>query len=151
MTSGPLVAALALWLLSASASAAMNTCTVTFDHGQELQVPVARTLEEQAAGLAHVPDPGPGMVFVWDTPAIRAFWMKDTPKPLTGVWIGEDGKIHSIQVMAPETDEAHFSVWPVIAVLEVPPGVLESHGITKLSRVASSSCFSVRDRPQAAG
>lgn len=136
-----LVAGLALLL--AAPVLASERCTLQFDQGQQLELPVVRTEVDQAKGLSGRADPSPGMLFVWEVPAPRSFWMKDTPAALDAAWIGADGRVQSVQTMQPDTLDAHSSLRPVIAVIEVPAGGLGAQGITRGSRVTSSTCFPV--------
>lgn len=132
-----------LAVLLAAPVLASERCTLQFDQDQRLELPVVRTEVDQAKGLSGREDPAPGMLFVWEAPAPRSFWMKDTPAALDAAWIGADGRVQSVQTMQPDTLDAHSSLRPVIAVIEVPAGGLGAQGITRGSRVTSSTCFPV--------
>ena len=53
---------------------------------------LAVTSDEQQQGLSDRPslDPGAGMLFVYDSPKVVAFWMKNMHFPLDILWIGPD-------------------------------------------------------------
>ena len=53
---------------------------------------LAVTNDEQHQGLSDRPslDRGAGMLFVYDSPRTRAFWMKNMHFPLDILWIGAD-------------------------------------------------------------
>jgi len=84
-----------------------RTLTVTGDGQAPLTecVWVADTPELQRRGLMGVDDPDlggrPGMVFVFESPVEATFWMKDTPLPLTLVWVGRDGRVSGTRDMEP--------------------------------------------------
>lgn len=86
----------------------------------------------ERAGLA----PGTGMLFVFDGPAVRSFWMKGMRFCLDIVWI-EGGLIQGAAAgvcpaPAGTPDPAlpsYTSPVPVTYVLEVPAGWLDAHGL----------------------
>jgi uncharacterized membrane protein (UPF0127 family) len=93
-------------------------------------LPVAFTLAAQERGLQGVKRVVRPMVFAYSPPATPAFWMKDTPEPLTGVWIGAARRVVGYWHGQPESTELHPAPAPVAAVLEFragarvpPPGV----------------------------
>lgn len=84
-------------------------------------VPVARTLQTQTRGLMGVRHPIP-MVFAFAPPRLVSFWMKDTPSPLTGVWVDADGRVAGYWHGVPESLTGHPSPAPVRDVIEYPAG-----------------------------
>ena len=60
--------------------------------GATFSVELAVTSDEQQQGLSDRPslDPGAGMLFVYDSPKVVAFWMKNMHFPLDILWIGPD-------------------------------------------------------------
>jgi uncharacterized membrane protein (UPF0127 family) len=92
---------------------------------------VARTADERAQGLMNreaVPD-GTGMLFVFDEPDVRSFWMRDTFVALDVAFMDSGYRITEIQQMEPETTELHTSKQPALVALEVRKGWFAEHGI----------------------
>ena len=60
--------------------------------GATFSVELAVTSDEQRHGLSDRPsmDPGAGMLFVYDSPKVVVFWMKNMHFPLDILWIGAD-------------------------------------------------------------
>ena len=108
-----------------------------------LQAWVARNEEEHALGLMHRQQLAQeeGMLFVWDQPEPKSFWMKDTPLPLSIAFLEEDGTIVRIDDMDPHSLEGHGSGRPVRFVLEVNQGWFEEKGIAPGTRL-EGPCFS---------
>ena len=96
-------------------------------------VELARTPEEWARGLSgRAPlKEGTGMLFVFPTPAPRAFWMKDMRFALDIIWIGGDLRVVDVTENAlPESYPATFSPRaPAQYVLEVPAGFAQRYRI----------------------
>ena len=71
--------------------------------GQSLTVEVARTEAQREHGLMGRRDLGPrdGMIFVFDRDDHLAFWMKNTPTPLSIAFLSAGGKILQIEDMQP--------------------------------------------------
>ena len=84
--------------------------------------PVAATLPLQDQGLMGVAHPTRPMLFTFRPAGPYAFWMMNTPAPLTGVWVGTGltviGRWHGI----PNTDTQHVPPAPLAAVVEYPAG-----------------------------
>ena len=74
---------------SATPAAAAPTVSVG---GATFSVELAVTGDEQQQGLSDRPslDPGAGMLFVYDSPKVLDFWMKNMHFPLDILWIGAD-------------------------------------------------------------
>lgn len=117
-------------------------CTITFNNGASLTLPVARTENQLKQGLQGREDPSPGMIFIWPSIGVRAMWMQNTPAPLSAAWIDPNGSIQSIIDMEPETTEIHSSLKPAIAVIELPRGGFKALKLYEhASLVTQSSCF----------
>ncbi|MCG2591548.1 DUF192 domain-containing protein [Ramlibacter sp. XY19] len=110
--------------------------------GHHLHAWVARSAEEHALGLMHRQQlgDGEGMLFVWDVPERKSFWMKDTPLPLSVAFLEEDGTIVRLADMEPHSLEGHASGRPVRFVLEVNQGWFEDKGIAPGMRL-DGPCF----------
>lgn len=70
----------------------------------ELAVETADTRGERARGLMEresLPE-GTGMLFVYDTPAPRGFWMKDTLVPLDIIFVDGDMRVLNVEHASPE-------------------------------------------------
>jgi hypothetical protein len=92
---------------------------------------VADTPELRAMGLMERPQiqPGYGMLFVFEESDVHAFWMKNTPTPLSIAFIEEGGRIARIARMQPNDITRVSSVERVKYALEVRQGWFEDHGI----------------------
>lgn len=64
---------------------------------------LAENQDDRARGLMGVTDLGglDGMVFRYDEPGRRSFWMKDTLLPLSIAFVGADGGLVGVADMAP--------------------------------------------------
>ncbi len=70
-----------------------------------------------------------GMLFVFDQPGPRCFWMKNTLLPLTLAYIADDGAIVDLIDMQPLSEASHCSSQPVRYVLEMNQGWFDKRGI----------------------
>lgn len=99
----------------------------------QVVVEVANTDRTRSLGLSNRPflPEGSGMLFIFDTPAVYEFWMKDMNFPIDIIWIGEDKRIVAIDKnVSPDTYSAVDTVLfappsEVLYVLEVPAGFSE--------------------------
>lgn len=102
---------------------AMQQCDLHFSNGVTLSaVPVASTLAEQERGLSKTRHIGPGMLFLWQEPATRTFWMRNTWVPLQVGFFDREGRLFQIEDMRPDTDTRHTSGRPVKLALELGQG-----------------------------
>ena len=70
----------------------IEVCDLTFTGNIQLHnLIVARTKKQQAEGLSHTNNAGPGMLFCFDPPDRLAFWMRNTKIPLSLGFISADG------------------------------------------------------------
>lgn len=109
--------------------------------GREYVVAIADTDEKRSKGLMNQENlrQDEGMLFLYDTPSKRSFWMKDTPLPLTAVWIKGDRVIGST-AMEPCLDrgddcESYPSPGEVDSVLEVRTDSAPADGWKEGTRV----------------
>jgi uncharacterized membrane protein (UPF0127 family) len=103
-----------------------------------VRLEVARTDAARTKGLMYrrtLAD-GDGMLFVFDTSAEHAFWMKNTFIPLDLIFIGDDLRVVGIRPQAVPQSTQTISVGvPSRYVLEVPGGWAARHGIAAGTRV----------------
>jgi len=77
-----------------------------------------------------------GLLFLFDSPRITAFWMKDTYLALDLIFIAEDGRVVNIIAGAkPLSLEPLWSAGPVKGALEVPAGTAARIGLRPGDRV----------------
>lgn len=116
-------------------------CVLVFDNGTRLDaVPHARTIEEQAQGLAGLTDVGPGLLFSWRLAAPLVFWMHDTPAALTVGFFDADGVLFQVEDMEPFTDDRHYSRKAARYALELSRGSFARLGLTVGSRLVRTEC-----------
>ncbi len=75
---------------------------VTIGAADPIRVDVADDPQERRRGLmgrAEVP-PGTGMLFVYETPVLREFWMGNVEVPLSIAWVA-DGVVVGVAEMTP--------------------------------------------------
>jgi uncharacterized protein len=70
-----------------------------------------------------------GMLFVFDSPARRCFWMKNTILPLSIAFIADDGRIVNLADMQPQSEASHCAAEPVRYALEMNQGWFAKRGI----------------------
>lgn len=77
------------------------------------------------------------MVFVFPTPRPVAFWMKDTPTPLSIAYVSPSGRIFEIHDMKP-FDETRIpsASGAIVYAIETPQGWFAKHGILAGSTVS---------------
>jgi uncharacterized membrane protein (UPF0127 family) len=97
----------------------------------------AITAEQRSRGLMEVTDLQgyPGMAFLYDEPVENAFYMRNTPMPLSIAWIDGDGTLVSTADMVPCEDREGCPTYPpggpYRTAIEVPQGRLGDLGITE--------------------
>jgi uncharacterized protein len=96
--------------------------------GNEFDVLVATTEQQQSKGLMGVPWPPPVMAFPYSFPGIRSFWMKNTPSPLDIIFCNA-GKIIAIYEGEPMSTKSIGPDAPSDLVVEMPKGMTASKGI----------------------
>jgi uncharacterized membrane protein (UPF0127 family) len=98
---------------------------------KEILAEVAKTPQERAKGLMGRRHLGQeeGMLFIFETEEYHAFWMKDTPIPLSIAFIDKEGRIVKITDMKPLTLESHSPPAPILYALEMKKGWFSANGI----------------------
>jgi uncharacterized membrane protein (UPF0127 family) len=98
---------------------------------KEIWVEVAKTPEETSRGLMGRKHLGKdeGMLFIFEREDYHAFWMKDTPIPLSIAFIDKHGKIVAIREMKPLTLNTYDPPEPVLYALEMNRGWFTQNGI----------------------
>ncbi|THJ33020.1 DUF192 domain-containing protein [Lampropedia aestuarii] len=92
---------------------------------------VAATPLQRQIGLMHrqsMPE-HEGMLFVFETPNVQCFWMKNTLLPLSAAFVADDGRIVNLVDMQPMSTDSHCSTEPVRYVLEMNQGWFVKRGI----------------------
>ena len=102
-----------------------------------LTAEIAATETQRMTGLMHrfslAPDSG--MLFVFDAPQRRFFWMRNTYVALSIAFIDANGIIVNIEDMAPHDERSTWSSVPVLYALEMRKGWFAQKGITAGARV----------------
>ncbi len=115
------------------AASALQRGEVVIDGRIKIDVEVARSPQAQAKGLGGRLSlkKGKGMMFPYDAPGHRAFWMKGMLIPLDILWI-LGGEIVAIETnIAPPSPKTSPAIYSHLAdlVLEVRAGYVEETGI----------------------
>ncbi len=99
--------------------------------GKKIQVEVVRTEQEKARGLMFRDKLGvdEGMLFVYEKEEFLAFWMKNTPLPLSIAFIDRKGKIVDMQDMEPFSLRTHTSARPARYALEMNRNWFQKNGV----------------------
>ena len=117
----------------------LNLQRLTLSAGLHLiDVQVALSSEQRTIGLMYrreMPQ-NEGMLFVFETPTIQCFWMKNTLIPLTAAFLEDDGTIVNLEDMKPQTTDTHCSKRPVRYVLEMNQGWFAKKGIKPGARLS---------------
>jgi len=144
---------LALLLALAGAAAALKVppgatvAELALPDGFRVKAELALTRETQARGLmfreALAPDAG--MLFVFEEPGVKTFWMKNTLIDLDMVFL--DGELKVLKVFhrvprstapdQPESELARASA-PALCVLELPAVTARAHKVKPGSRLKAS-------------
>ncbi len=98
---------------------------------------LAETDAQRQRGLMAVTDAGlggyDGMLFRYDEPVQVGFWNRNVPQPLSIAYLGDDGRIVSVEEMAPCADTADCPSYPPAGpfrwAVEVP---VAAGGVTAL-------------------
>ena len=103
-------------------------------------VELARRPDEQTRGLMFRRTLGEdeGMLFVYDSPRLLSFWMKNTRIQLSIAFVDGEGKITQIEKMRPyDSLDRYRSKVPVQYALEMNQDWFEENGIEVGDRVRS--------------
>lgn len=101
-------------------------------NGRSIRAECARGRDEQERGLMYRRSLGEdeGMLFIYDSPRILSFWMKNTRVPLSIAFLDGSGKIVQIERMQPyDGSTLHTSSQPVRFALEMNQGWFERNGV----------------------
>lgn len=106
-----------------------------------LRVTLAESRSERERGLQGVTDLGAdeGMAFLFDEPSTSAFWMKDTPLPLSIAFWGPDGRIVGLMDMPPCRADPCPTYRPdasYVGAIEARRGFFDDHDVREGDRVA---------------
>jgi len=96
-------------------------------HNAVFSTMLAISAEEQQLGLMHQEWPPPVMAFIYTSPGMNRFWMKNTPSPLDIVFCHK-GKVAEICYGEPNTTTVVGSQLSDL-VIELPYGTVDSMGI----------------------
>lgn len=105
-------------------------------NNQCFNVEIAQTAVEKEKGLMFRQnlDSNKGMLFIYQTPGIYSFWMKNTIIPLDIIWIGENKTVVYIKENAEpcktESCEIFIPNEEAIYVLEINAGLVEKYNLT---------------------
>jgi hypothetical protein len=136
----------ALSLLSALLAAALSACGCSEKRedlvamrvgGHAARVEIADTPDLRNRGLMYREKLGEdeGMLFVYPSPRVVSFWMKNTRIPLSIAFIDERRRIVRIAHMRPFDESEHSSVVRVPYALEMNRGWFARHGVKPGDRV----------------
>lgn len=117
-----------LWLGLALASAPVELVL----GGVTVAAEVADSPQERAIGLmgrSSLPV-NQGMIFVYPDEAVRSFWMKNTPLPLSIAFIDKLGRVVHIAELKPNDTTPVSSQVPAMFALEMDSGWFAEHGVT---------------------
>lgn len=116
--------------MATGASAPASHGTVTFG-AHVLTVELAADPPSRERGLMGRQSlaPDAGMLFIFPDRAPRAFWMRQTPLPLSIAFLADDGTIVHMADMQPDDDTLIASRHPVRYALEVHQGWFAARGI----------------------
>lgn len=128
-----------------SAEERIATAPTASIKGNELNIEIARTLEEQTRGLSgrEQNEENAGMLFVYERSVLPGFWMLDMNFAIDIIWIDKNQKIVGItENVAPETyPEVFRPPSPVLYVLEVNAGWANERGISAGDKVFLNNVF----------
>lgn len=108
--------------------------------GTEFLVEVANTAYTRMQGLSgrEALAEGRGMLFLFETPQVPGFWMKDMKFSIDIVWI-RDGRVVGVEANVLPDDSPSRTIYyppsPVDSVLEIPAGSAARAGITRGSMI----------------
>ena len=117
--------------------------------GHVFGVEIADTAEERARGLMHQESlaEDAGMLFVYSSEAMLAFWMKNTLIPLDILYMDSAGVVVDVQTMVPQAGvpdaelRRYPSAGPAQYALEINAGLAAEYGFA----VGDQAFFAVRD------
>jgi uncharacterized membrane protein (UPF0127 family) len=127
----PVILALAAAASHAQGQPQLNLPTVTLNAGMhQIRAQVATGFNVYTGLMYRREMPQhEGMLFVYDTPAVHCFYMKNTFLPLSIAFIADDGTIVNIRDMQPQTLDSHCADKPVRYALEMNAGWFAKRGV----------------------
>jgi uncharacterized membrane protein (UPF0127 family) len=137
-----LITAMVLLLVVAGIVGAVNPSrqtTILDFRGQQRTLLVAQTSQQLETGLggrASLPL-NEGMLFIFDTPAVQCFWMKDMHFPLDIIWLNASKEVIYIQPdVSPNTYPQSFCPpFPAQYVIELNNGQVRTLGLVVGNRL----------------
>jgi hypothetical protein len=120
---------------ASSHTSSMDTTAtrVIYINGQSIIVDIADTPAERQRGLSGRADlaPNHGMLFIFPSDGIYAFWMKDMRFSIDIIWLSADGTVITIaQNISPRTYPHTFAPSaPAQYVVELPAGFVQEHHV----------------------
>lgn len=104
---------------------------------------------EQQQGLMHRRDLGPneGMIFIYKTPQVMSFWMRNTPTPLDIGFFNAEGVLQEVYPLHPFDETTVRSRKEAKYAIEMPRGWFSSHNVqpgSKLEVAAVSKAVKAR-------
>lgn len=121
-----------------------KTIVITVPSTKRIIVETARTPAEHQAGLSGrntLPEDS-GMLFLFESPDIYPFWMKDTRIPLDIIWL-RNNQVVEMTSLNPEsngTTPSHNPAALADSVLELPQGKASTYNIQLGSRLDWNDC-----------
>lgn len=115
---------------------------VVLPSGAVFSLEVARTPEQVAQGLMFRESlaPSAGMVFLFDAPELRSFWMKNCHFALDMVFTRKDGTVVDVLEGVPpcpaDPCPSYPSRAPADTVVELTAGEAKRHGIVRGARLS---------------
>lgn len=99
-----------------------------------ISIEIADSTASHTRGLMgrHLRDDSEGMLFIFETPDIRHFWMRNTPGSLDMIFVAEDRQILNIaERTLPLSDRTYSSAGAAAYVVEVRGGFARRLGINQ--------------------
>ncbi|HUX35605.1 MAG TPA: DUF192 domain-containing protein [Candidatus Paceibacterota bacterium] len=101
------------------------------------EVGIADNIVSRTQGLSGRPSlaENEGLFFIFSSPGVNGFWMKDMNFPIDIVWINGNKVIGFSENLQPQPDKTVFSLpvyyppGPVDRVLEINAGAVEKYGL----------------------
>ena len=115
-----------------------KTSVIIYNHPlvigtQTISVAISNNEATREQGLSDTQalTPNQGMLFIFDSPTMTSFWMKEMNYPLDIIWIDQNKKVIGVsENLDPKTYPQTFSpVSPIVYVLEVSAGFYKSNNI----------------------
>lgn len=91
---------------------------------------VAQSTDQRQIGLMHrrTMPVNDGMLFIFESPQLHCFWMKNTLLPLSIAFLADDGRIVNIEDMRANTEDSHCPKAKIRYALEMNQGWFAKRG-----------------------